>query len=46
MTSHINVGSGVDYTVSQLAEIIAKVVNYTGEITFDSAKPDGHQEKC
>ena len=45
MTSHINVGSGVDYTIAQLAEIIARVVNYTGEITFDSERPDGTPRK-
>ena len=44
MTSHINVYSGVDYTIAQLAEIIARVVNYTGEIT-SSERPDGTPEK-
>ncbi len=45
MLSHINVGSGVDVTIRQLAETIARVVGYTGQITFDASKPDGAPRK-
>jgi GDP-L-fucose synthase len=37
----VNVGSGQSYKISELAEVIKKVVNYNGNITYDSAKPDG-----
>ncbi|MBF0622424.1 MAG: GDP-L-fucose synthase [Magnetococcales bacterium] len=45
MCSHINVGSGSDITIKELAEIIADVVGYTGEIVFDRSKPDGTPRK-
>jgi GDP-L-fucose synthase len=45
MLSHINVGSGVDFSIKELAELIARVVGYQGEITFDSSKPDGAPRK-
>lgn len=45
MVSHINVGSGVDITIADLAKAIAKVVDYTGKITFDTSKPDGSSRK-
>lgn len=41
MLSHINVGSGKDVTIGELAETIKKVTGYQGEITFDPNKPDG-----
>ena len=37
----INVGSGEEVTISQLAEFIRKTTGYEGEIKFDSSKPDG-----
>lgn len=43
--SHINVGSGTDLTIKELAEIIKTVVGYKGEITFDTTKPDGTPRK-
>lgn len=43
--SHINVGSGKDLTIKELAEIIKEVVDYKGEINFDSSKPDGTPRK-
>lgn len=43
--SHINVGTGVDLTIRELANIISEIVNYTGEIDFDSTKPDGTMRK-
>ena len=45
MLSHINVGSGYDITIQELAETIAKVVNYTGGISLDPSKPDGTLRK-
>lgn len=45
MLSHINVGCGHDITIKELAETIAKVVGYQGEITFDPSKPDGAPHK-
>lgn len=45
MLSHINVGCGHDITIRELAESIAKVVGYEGEIAFDSSKPDGTPRK-
>ena len=41
MLSHINVGIGLDVTIKELAEIIMDVVCFTGELVFDSSKPDG-----
>ncbi|MEA1050227.1 GDP-L-fucose synthase [Lamprobacter modestohalophilus] len=45
MCSHINVGTGVDVTIRELAEIIAKVTGYQGELGFDPSKPDGPPRK-
>jgi GDP-L-fucose synthase len=45
MLSHINVGVGEDVTIRELAEIIGKIVGYTGRIEFDSDKPDGAPRK-
>jgi len=45
MLSHINVGCGEDITIKELAETIAKVVGYTGNIDFDPSKPDGTPRK-
>jgi GDP-L-fucose synthase len=45
MCSHINVGYGTDVTIKELAELIAGVVGYQGEIEFDSSKPDGAPRK-
>ncbi len=45
MQSHINVGSGREVTIKELAETIATVVGYKGVIEFDPAKPDGSPRK-
>jgi len=45
MLSHINVGTGVDITIRELAETMADVVGYQGEIVFDTTKPDGSPRK-
>ncbi len=41
----INVGSGEDISIRDLAELIRKVVGYPGRLTFDSTKPDGTPRK-
>jgi GDP-L-fucose synthase len=45
MLSHINVGTGEDCTIEQLALTIKDVVRYEGKIRFDSSKPDGAPRK-
>ncbi|WP_275949756.1 GDP-L-fucose synthase [Vibrio sp. A1-1] len=45
MLSHINVGTGVDCTIREMAETMAKVVGFEGDITFDTTKPDGTPRK-
>ena len=45
MLSHINVGCGHDITIGELAENIARVIGYVGEIAFDPSKPDGSPQK-
>lgn len=45
MLSHINVGSGKDLTIKELAFVIASVVGYKGKIVFDTSKPDGTPRK-
>ncbi|QQM32441.1 GDP-L-fucose synthase [Martelella lutilitoris] len=42
---HVNVGSGVEVTIRELAETIAAVVGYEARLTFDSTKPDGTPRK-
>lgn len=41
MLSHINVGSGVDCSIREMAETMARVVGYAGKLEFDRSKPDG-----
>ena len=41
----VNVGVGKDISIAELAELIAEVVGYAGELTFDSSKPDGMPRK-
>ena len=41
----INVGTGKDITIRELAELIKEVVGYEGEIVFDTSKPDGTPRK-
>ncbi len=43
--SHINIGFGTDVTILELAGLIKEVVGYTGNITFDTTKPDGTPRK-
>lgn len=41
----VNIGTGTDITIMELAETIKSVVGYTGEVVFDSTKPDGTPRK-
>ena len=43
--SPVNVGTGADLTIRELAELIAELVGYTGEIHFDFSRPDGTMRK-
>ncbi|MCX9008228.1 MULTISPECIES: GDP-L-fucose synthase [Citrobacter] len=45
MLSHINVGTGVDCTIRELAQTLAQVVGYKGRVVFDASKPDGTPRK-
>ncbi|MEE9446065.1 MAG: GDP-L-fucose synthase [Cocleimonas sp.] len=45
MLSHINVGTGLDCTIRELAETMATVVGFKGKLIFDSSKPDGTPRK-
>jgi GDP-L-fucose synthase len=45
MHSHINVGSGEDTTIGELARLVGQVVGYDGRIVFDTSKPDGTPRK-
>ena len=45
MLSHINVGSGTDVTIRELAETVARVTGFTGRLVFDASKPDGTPRK-
>ncbi|MGO2498844.1 MAG: GDP-L-fucose synthase [Vibrio litoralis] len=45
MLSHINVGTGVDCTIREMAKTMAKVVGFEGDIVFDTTKPDGTPRK-
>lgn len=45
MLSHINVGSGTDISILELAQMIAKVTGFTGKISTDPTKPDGTMRK-
>ena len=41
----VNVGTGEDVTIQELAELIASIVKYGGKITYDTSKPDGTPRK-
>ncbi len=45
MNSHVNIGTGSDISIKDLATVIKKVVGFNGEIEFDSSYPDGTMEK-
>jgi GDP-L-fucose synthase len=43
--THVNVGTGIDHTISEIAEMVAAAVGYTGETRWDATKPDGTPRK-
>jgi GDP-L-fucose synthase len=45
MLSHINIGTGLDCTIAELAETIARVTDFKGRLVFDATKPDGTPRK-
>jgi len=45
MLSHINVGTGKDITIKEMAEIMKNVVGFKGKISFDTTRPDGIPRK-
>ncbi len=45
INTHINIGTGVDISIAELAVLIQKVVGYEGEFTFNDSKPDGTMVK-
>ena len=45
MLSHINVGTGKDVTIREMAETMKEIVGYKGKLTFDTSKPDGAPRK-
>lgn len=45
MSSHVNIGTGSDITIRDVAELIAEITGYNGRIEFDSNQPDGTPRK-
>jgi len=45
MLSHINVGTGTDVSILELAQMVAKITGYSGRIVTDATKPDGAPRK-
>ncbi len=45
MCSHVNVGTGQDISIAELAELVGEIVGYRGEIRYDTSKPDGTPRK-
>jgi GDP-L-fucose synthase len=41
----VNIGTGEDITIAEFARVVAATVGYTGEISFDTSKPDGTPRK-
>lgn len=45
MLSHVNIGTGTDVTIAELAGMIATATGYQGKVAFDTTKPDGTERK-
>ena len=43
--SHVNIGSGQEVSISELAQLVSQVVDFKGKIVFDTSKPDGTPQK-
>ena len=42
----VNIGTGEDITIAEFARVVAATVGYTGEISFDTSRPDGTRANC
>lgn len=42
---HVNVGSGIEVTIKELAELVKEVVGFQGDLVWDKTKPDGTPRK-
>ncbi len=40
-----NIGTGIDFSISELADIIKKITGFNGKIVYDTSKPDGMPQK-
>tara|TARA_E500000178_G_C17026141_1_gene758088 strand:+ start:1624 stop:2583 length:960 start_codon:yes stop_codon:yes gene_type:complete len=45
MLSHINIGTGTDVTIKELAKTVKEIIGFTGKLVFDQTKPDGTARK-
>ena len=45
MISHVNIGTGKDISIGDLARLIAEITGYKGDVVFDATKPDGTPRK-
>ena len=45
MLSHLNIGTGTDVTIRELAELIGKITGYNGNLRFNDEYPDGTPRK-
>lgn len=45
INTHINIGSGIDLTIKELADIVKDIVGFSGELIWDRSKPDGTMQK-
>ena len=45
MLSHLNIGTGEDCSIAELARLVSKTVGFKGKVTFDTSKPDGAPRK-
>lgn len=43
--THINIGTGTDLTIKELAELVQRIVGFAGQLVWDSSKPDGTLQK-
>ena len=44
-SQHLNIGTGEDVTIAELAHLIAEIVGYPGKLIFDTSRPDGTPRK-
>ena len=45
INTHINIGTGVDMSIKELAQLIQEIIGFKGELTFNTEKPDGTMVK-